>query len=196
MAKGFSINELLQALQFAIVEAQEIAEDQHARQIAEYFSEDGKPITIPLQIPNSHPRAGEEDENGKLIPEYVTVDVPKITLVPQNSIIIKELTMELKVPIGNLDTDRVDSRSDDDFSGKKMTDEEWDRQMVKNRLSRRRSKRAMVDDQLRRLRVNSKGSFFGGRNKQTAKIKIKFEGTEPPEVMARLEQSLVKNVDT
>ncbi len=48
MANGFTVNELLQALQFAIMEAQEVAEDQHSRQIAEYFGEDGKPITITL----------------------------------------------------------------------------------------------------------------------------------------------------
>lgn len=197
MANGFSVNELLQALQFAIIEAQEIAEDQHARQIAEYFSEDGSPITIPLQLPSSHPRAGELDENGNKIPELVQIDVPKITLVPQKSIVIKELEMEMEVPIGNLLID--DDDSDNDEIQKKtplMSDEQWDKQKIKNRLSRRKSKRSMVDDKLRRLQISGKGSFFGGRNKQTAKIRIKFEGTEPPEVMARIEQSLVKNIET
>ena len=198
MAKGFSINELLQALQFAIVEAQEIAEDQHARQIAEYFDADGKPITVPLQIPNPHPRAGEVDDNGQEVaPRFVQLDVPKITLIPQNSIVIKELEMEMQVPIGNLLVEDEDWTADDHHPQQQnMSDEEWDKQVVKNRLGRRPSKRAMVDGKLRRLQINGKGSFFSKRNKQMAKLKIKFKGTEPPEVIARIEQSLVKNIET
>lgn len=195
MANGFSINELLKALQFAIVEAQEIAENQHARQIAEYFKEDGTPVTIPLKLPNPHPNAGETNAAGESIPQYVTVDVPKITLVPQNSIVIKELEMQLEVPLGDLDTEAIDWQ-DNEIKEPSMTDEQWDKNIIKNRLQRRPSKRAMVDDQIRALRISGKGSFFSRKNKQTAKLKIKFEGTNPPEVLARIEQSLVKGVET
>ncbi len=195
MANGFSINELLQALQFAIIEAQEIAEDQHARQLAEYFSDDGKPITIPLQLPNPHPNAGESNSDGETVPEFVKVDVPKITLVPQNSLVIKELEMEMEVPIGNLLMEDMEW-TPDEVDEPEMSDDEWDKQKMKNRLSRRHSKRSMVDAKLRRLQITGKGSFFSSKHKQTAKLRIKFEGSEPPEVMARLEQSLIKSVET
>ena len=195
VANGFTVNELLQALQFAIMEAQEIAEDQHARQIAEYFDEDGAPITIPLKMPNPHPRVGEEDTDGNIIPDHVVLEVPKITLVPQNSLVIKELEMNMEVPIGNMLVEK-EPWHEDEVKEFTVSDEEWDSQKVKNRLSRRRSKRSMVNEEIKRLQITGKGSFFSTKNKQTAKLRIRFEGQEPPEVVARIEQSLVKSVET
>jgi hypothetical protein len=184
-----SINQLLQAIQFAVIEAQEVAEEQHMRQMAEYFTDDGAPVTIPLQLPNPQWDGKTEAE------QYVDVDVPKITLVPQNSVTIKELEVEMEVPIGNLNVD------EDDLPKEISTEEKEDEEdlptsVVHKRLARRRWKRRGIAGPKQSLSVNGKGSFFGGSNKKTAKIRIKFEGGEPPEVVARIEQSLVKGVET
>ena len=197
MAKGFSINELLSAIQYAVVEAQSVAEEQHTRQIAEYFKDDGSPVTIPLKLPNPNPRAGERDDAGReVVPAMVEVEIPKITLVPQNSIVLKELEVEMEVPIGNLDVASEDPGTDEPEKGETLSDEEWDKQKMKRTLGRRKSKRAMVDGIKQSLMVSGGGSFFGGRNKKTARVKIRFEGGEPPEVVARIEQTLVKLIDT
>ncbi|MCG8471362.1 MAG: DUF2589 domain-containing protein [Desulfobacterales bacterium] len=197
MAKGFSINELISAIQYAVVEAQEVAENQHTRQIAEYFTKEGEPVTIPLKIPNPDPRAGEKDASGKeVVPSMVEVDIPKITLVPQNSIVLKELEVEMEVPIGNLAISEADPAEDELKKSDELSNEQWQEQKMERRLGRRSSKRAMVDRLKQSLMVSGKGSFFGGNNKKSAKIRIRFEGGEPPEVVARIEQSLVKLVDT
>ena len=197
MAKGFSINELLSAIQYAVVEAQSVAEEQHARQIAEYFKDDGSPVTIPLKLPNPHPKAGEMDDGGQeVIPSLVEVEIPKITLVPQNSIVLKELEVEMEVPIGNLDVAREDPEADELKKEDRLSDDEWAKQKMKRTLGRRKSKRAMVDGIKQSLMVSSGGTFFGGRHKKTARVKIRFEGGEPPEVVARIEQTLVKLIDT
>jgi len=195
MAKGFSINELLEAIQYAVVEAQEVAETQHARQIAEYFTDTGEPVTIPLKLPNPHPEAGKLDDKGnEIAPAMVSVDIPKITLVPQNSIVLKCLEVEMEVPIGSLDITEEDPDAEEATAS--LSDDEWEKQKMKLRLASRKSKRAMVDRVKRRLQVAGGGSFFGGLNKKTARVRITFEGGEPPEVVARIEQSLAKFVET
>lgn len=181
---AFSINALLSAIQFAVIEAQEVAEEQHMRQMAEYFTEDGTPVTVPLRLPNP----GYNGSNA----QYVKVDIPKITLVPQKSITIAELEVEMEVPIGDLDLDEEDLPIE---VRPLMSDARWDATLAARRLSRRPEKRHLIGGRKKKLQVSGKGSFLGSKQ-NTARIKVRFEGTEPPEVVARIEQSLVKGVET
>lgn len=77
--KGAFLDHLTKGLYDAVVQAQNLAENQHIEALGKYINEDGSPKCMKMLI------GGQK------------VDVPLATLAPQSSIKIKELTMELKV---------------------------------------------------------------------------------------------------
>ena len=81
--KGNFLDHLTKGLYDAVVQAQSLAENQHIEALNKYVNDDGTPKCMKIFI------------NG----EYV--DVPLMTLAPQSSIKIKELTMDLKVRLNN-----------------------------------------------------------------------------------------------
>ena len=84
--QGGFLDHLTKALYDAVVQAQALAENQHIESLKKFFDKDGNPKSMEIKIP---------DEKGK----QQTVCVPLVTLTPQSSIKIKELTMELKVKL-------------------------------------------------------------------------------------------------
>ena len=81
--KGNFLDHLTKGLYDAVVQAQSLAENQHIEALSKYVNEDGTPKCMRMFI------------NGE------NVMVPLATLAPQNSIKIKELTMDLKVRLNN-----------------------------------------------------------------------------------------------
>ena len=81
--KGNFLDELLKGLNDAVAQAQSLANNQHIESLKPFLNEDGTPKCMDIMIGNEK------------------VHVPLITLAPQNSIKIKELTMEMKVKITN-----------------------------------------------------------------------------------------------
>ena len=69
--------------------------------IARYFDESQKPLTFDIQYPRINPDTGEL--------EYVLVQVPKIALVPMNSLKLKEMKLKFKVKLSSWD----DGKSND-----------------------------------------------------------------------------------
>ena len=86
--QGSFLDHLTKGLYDAVVQAQALAENQHIEALSKFFDKKGKPLCMDIKIPSSN---GEEQ----------TVNVPLVTLSPQSSIKIKELTMELKVKMGS-----------------------------------------------------------------------------------------------
>ena len=86
--KGSYLDQLTKGLYDAVCQAQALAENQHIESLSKFFDKEGKPITMTIKLP---------DAKG-VIQE---VEIPLITLAPQSSIKIKELTMELKVKLGS-----------------------------------------------------------------------------------------------
>ena len=81
--QGNFLDHLTKGLYDAVVQAQALAENQHIEALRKYVNEDGTPKCIRMVI------------NGE------NVMVPLMTLAPQSSIKIKELTMDLKVKLNN-----------------------------------------------------------------------------------------------
>ena len=88
MAKKQYFENLLGAMQESILKAHSMIENQHLNVMKRYFDESQKPLTFDIQYPRINPDTGEL--------EYVLVQVPKIALVPMNSLKLKEMKLKFK----------------------------------------------------------------------------------------------------
>ena len=144
--KGNFLDHLTKGLYDAVVQAQALAENQHIEALGKYVNEDGTPKCMRMVI------------NGE------NVMVPLMTLAPQSSIKIKELTMDLKVRLNNFGK-RESKRGGGIFKKK-------DAGAVTADLG---------------------SSILPSRNNY-ANLKITFEGTNPPEGVVRLNNNLIKQI--
>ena len=144
--KGNFLDHLTKGLYDAVVQAQSLAENQHIEALNKYVNDDGTPKCMKIFI------------NG----EYV--DVPLMTLAPQSSIKIKELTMDLKVRLNNF--------------GKRKS-------KCGGGIFRKKDAGAITADL---------GASILPTKNNYANLKITFEGTEPPEGVVRLNNNLIKQI--
>jgi hypothetical protein len=144
--KGNFLDHLTKGLYDAVVQAQALAENQHIEALGKYVNEDGTPKCIDMVI------------NGE------SVKVPLMTLAPQSSIKIKELTMDLKVKLNNF--------------GKR-----------KSRLGGG----IFCKEDAGAISADLGSSIFPSKNNY-ANLKITFEGTDPPEGVVRLNNNLIKQI--
>ena len=144
--KGNFLDHLTKGLYDAVVQAQALAENQHIEGLSKYVNEDGTPKCMNMVV------------NGEKI------NVPLITLAPQSSIKIKELTMELKVRLNSFGKRK--SRSGGGIFCKKDA--------------------GAVSADLGSSILPTKNNY--------ANLKITFEGTEPPEGVVRLNNNLIKQI--
>ena len=148
--KGSFLDHLTKGLYDAVVQAQSLAENQHIEAMNKFFDKEGNPISMDINIP---------DKDGQR-----KVSVPLVTLAPQSSIKIKELTMELKVKMESF--------------GKR-----------KSRLGGG----IFCKEDAGAVNVDLGASILPKRN-QYASLKITFEGTDPPEGVVRLNNNLLKQI--
>ena len=149
--KGSFLDQLTKGLYDAVVQAQALAENQHIEAIGKFFDEKGNPICMDLKVPLN---------DGKI----QSVKVPLMTLAPQSSIKIKELSMELKVKLGSF--------------GKR-----------KSRLGGG----IFCKEDAGAINADLGASILPKRN-QYATLKVIFEGTDPPEGLVRLNNNLIKQI--
>ena len=149
--KGGFLDHLTKGLYDAVVQAQALAENQHIEALSLFFEKDGKPKSLEVKIP---------DGNGST----QVIEVPLVTLTPQSSIKIKELTMELKVKLSSF--------------GKR-----------KSRLGGG----IFCKEDAGAINADLGSSILPKRN-QYANLKITFEGTDPPEGLVRLNNNLIKQI--
>tara|TARA_R100000808_G_C2152437_1_gene161871 strand:- start:4733 stop:5194 length:462 start_codon:yes stop_codon:yes gene_type:complete len=144
--KGNFLDHLTKGLYDAVVQAQALAENQHIESLKKYVDEDGNPKYVEMII------GGEK------------VKVPLLTLAPQSSIKIKELTMDLKVKLNNF--------------GKR-----------KSRLGGG----IFCKEDAGAISADLGSSILPSKNNY-ANLKITFEGTDPPEGIVRLNNNLIKQI--
>ena len=144
--KGNFLAHLTKGLYDAVVQAQSLAENQHIEALSKYVNDDGTPKCMRMVI------------NGE------SVMIPLATLAPQNSIKIKELTMDLKVKLNNFG--KRESRKGGGIFRKKDA--------------------GAVSIDL--------GSSILPLKNNYANLKITFEGTDPPEGVVRLNNNLIKQI--
>ena len=144
--KGNYLDHLTKGLYDAGVQAQALAENQHIEALGKYINEDGTPKCVKMVI------GGNE------------VDIPLLTLAPQSSIKIKELTMDLKVKLNNF--------------GKRKS-------RLGGGIFCKKDAGAISADL---------GASIIPTKKNYANLKITFEGTDPPEGIVRLNNNLIKQI--
>ena len=144
--KGNFLDHLTKGLYDAVVQAQALAENQHIEALRKYVNDDGTPKCTRMIL------------NGQ------DVMVPLMTLAPQSSIKIKELTMDLKVKLNNF--------------GKR-----------KSRLGGG----IFCKEDAGAIEADLGSSILPTRNNY-ANLKITFEGCDPPEGVVRLNNNLIKQI--
>ena len=91
-------DDLISAIQEAVIRAHESSEEQHVRMMDRFFdSETGEPEIMSINLPYIDP--SQEDV------QYKEVKVPKICLVPFNSIKIKDIEVTAEVEFQNVKSD-------------------------------------------------------------------------------------------
>ncbi len=179
MSKEINLDELLRSMHNAVLEAQKLTEQQHVRQLNNYFiwpNEDkqitkvedlregkGKAITWEIEVPSTHPNAEEGDT--------MTLKVPVMSLIPPTSIKIKNMVVNFKVSLKGFEHERKLKRTQKFVEG--------DPSEHKGPLS-----------------IDLGGIDGGFFNKKSilANVKIEFESGEPAESFLRINDHLVKSI--
>ena len=92
-------DDLISAIQEAVVKAHETSEAQHVRMMNRYFDLNTKePNTIDIKMPYLDPSKDDI--------QYKEVKVPEICLIPFNSIKIKKIEVEANVEFKELKSDK------------------------------------------------------------------------------------------
>jgi hypothetical protein len=180
-----SLDDLINAIQYAVIEAQQVAEDHHIDLVSRFFEEDDdgktKAVTQEVWIPDVRPNAAE----GALM----KIDVPLMSLASLGAMKIKELKVEFTARLSSLDTedDKDDAppppvrRPDHDGKGDKGG-------KAKPFAKRLRGKRKRMAFDFK------KGADATAGESTVAKISITFEGTDPPEGVVRLNDQVLKTI--
>ena len=149
--QGSFLDHLTKGLYDAVVQAQALAENQHIEALGKFFDKKGKPLCMDIKIPGN---------DGK----QQTINVPLVTLTPQSSIKIKELSMEMKVKMGSF--------------GKRKS---------------RKGGGIFCKEDAGAINADLGASILPKRN-QYATLKVTFEGTDPPEGLVRLNNNLINQI--
>jgi len=91
MAHQLSLNELVEALAGAIIEAQDRIERHQISNLAKYFDEDNRPLSVNIRLPSLHPQAEAGDEE--------TYRAPYLALVSANLLKIKDVELSFDVDL-------------------------------------------------------------------------------------------------
>ncbi|GHN02279.1 hypothetical protein WSM22_37680 [Cytophagales bacterium WSM2-2] len=188
MAQAINLNSLLRSIHNAVVDAQRIAEQQHIRQLRNYFTwptpasdkdiqtlENGKPRMVTIEVANMHPDAGKEvDNDGKKtvpIPSTQKLQIPMLSLVPITAIRIDNMKMDFKVGLKGFMEEVHSSRTrftPDDPEGHQGP--------------------VMID------LGGTTGGFLSGKKEAVAKVTIEFKSGEPSEAIMRINDHLIKSI--
>lgn len=164
MAGKESLDNLIEGLSGAVVEAQRRIEAHQIRNFLSFFDEDSRPITKDLILPSLHP-----DDNGA----DVRYRVPLLPLVASSLLRIKEVEI-------SFDTDLIGITEEAYGNGngeKSLQDEEG----------------KLPDEKVKRsIDLDIRGSGVFRKSKGTARVTIKVEGKEISEGMARLVDRLLQ----
>ena len=195
-----SLNDLINAIQHAVIEAQEMAEDHHIDLVSRFFKEDPatgqtRALTQDVWVPDLRPNA---EEGG-----MIKIAVPLISLASLGAIRIKELRVEFEARLSSLDT--VEAPTAPVTSATPATP------VLGAGVGPRRpgpgapvpggprgGDGGLFGQMLRGgPRRNMAFDFKKGADDSTstvAKISIVFEGTSPPEGIVRLNDQVLKSI--
>lgn len=82
------MEELIKAIQEAVLSANRISEEQHLKVFSDYFDSNHNPVCVEVRVPEIN---GEEKER--------IIKIPLITLLPMKSLKLSSVEMECKVKL-------------------------------------------------------------------------------------------------
>ena len=124
MAGEVSLNDLIEALANAVIEAQDRIEQHQISNISRYFDEDNRPISVDVKLPSLDPGADEDED--------VDYRVPLLALVSSNPLRIKDVEISFDADISQV--------GDSNQNGDKNVKKGWvgDQESKKVQLTRQR----------------------------------------------------------
>ena len=165
---SYRFDDLVQAIAIAIMHGVRVSERQHHFLIGEYFEEDNEGVLTPRTRKVRIP-SSTVAPGGKGSDAYEIVDLPLVTLVPLQSLKVEKVKVSFKASIREMET--IDKPHDNDIDpGKKP---------------------------LRRSRLSFEltgGRMF--RKQNQVSVEIVMGGSDPPEGIVRLNDQILKDIDT
>ena len=159
-----SLDNLIEGLAGAVVEAQRRIETHQINNFLSFFDKDKRPKKIDVLLPSLHPDAKGED---------VRYRVPLLPLVASSLLRIKEVEI-------SFDTDLVGITNNDTEEGQPNID------------ATKAGSEELVSKKLRSINLDMRGSGVFKKNRGTAHVVLKVEGKEISEGMARLVDRLLQ----
>lgn len=95
MAGRVSLNDLIESMASAVIEAQDRIEQHQLANIRRYFDSDNRPISVHLRVPSVNPAAEEGDEE--------RLRIPLLTLISNNPLKIKEVEISFDADISEFE---------------------------------------------------------------------------------------------
>lgn len=103
MATQTSLNDLIEALAGAVIDAQDRIEQHQVAQLANYFDEDNRPKSVVIRMPSMHPAADEGHED--------LYRAPLLPLVSMHLLRIKDVEIRFDADLGSLIDDAAGASS-------------------------------------------------------------------------------------
>lgn len=166
MAIQDSLKNLIEGLAGAVVEAQRRIETHQLNNILRFFDRDKRPKTIDLRLPSSHPQDKKNEED-------VVYRVPYLSLVPGNNLLIKEVEMQF-------DAELTGVHDQEDLTTEKKPSHE------------NNTKNTSKNDFFKNVQVDIRGGGMFKRRTGTVQVKLKVQGSDMSESMARLIDRLIQ----
>jgi hypothetical protein len=94
MATNTSLNDLIEALAGAVIDAQDRIEQHQISHLSDYFDEDNRPKSVVIRMPSLQPGAGADDED--------LYRAPILPLVSTNVLRIKDVEIRFDADLGPL----------------------------------------------------------------------------------------------
>lgn len=162
MADKESLDNLIEGLAGAVVEAQQRIETHQIKNFLEFFDEDKRPRALDILLPSLNPVADKAD---------VLYRVPLLPLVASSLLRIKEVEI-------SFDTDLVGLTE--------QTDDDYDNTDSKLSTDTNKPKK------LRSVNLDMRGSGVFRKNTSSVHVVMKVEGRDISEGMARLVDRLIQ----
>jgi hypothetical protein len=95
MSVRISLNDLIESMANAVIEAQDRIEQHQIANVRRYFDDDNRPVSVQLRVPSMHPDAEVGDEQA--------LRIPLLSLVSNNPLKIKEVEISFDADISEFE---------------------------------------------------------------------------------------------
>lgn len=164
MANSESLDNLIEGLAGAVVEAQKRIETHQINNFLSFFDRDKRPKKLDILVPSLHPEKLGED---------VRYRVPLLPLVASSLLRIKEVEISFETDLVGI-ADDTDASDDQKPNGSKLGDKKGGEKKLKS------------------INLDMRGSGVFRKKNGTAHVVIRVEGRDISEGLARLTDRLLQ----